>query len=168
MNSSEIRAWNVEADLSKIAKHYPKRTIWSGAKRGYINCLQYHTSDFDYLCQEGMQGHKIVLVSPDETPAIFDNFIYLDRKKEIVLSVTPQYIMPSKNIEKYDPAIRNCFFDNERYLRFFNKYNQKNCELECLTNFTITKCECTVFYMPSSFYIHFFSHQKNIFINFQK
>lgn len=153
VNSSEIREWNTEGDLSGISKHYPKRTIWSGAKRGYINCLEIHTDDFDYLCQEGMQGHKIALLSPEEVPAMIDNFIFLPNEREVVLSVTPQYIVPSKNIEKYEPELRNCFFDYERYLRFFHKYNQRNCEFECLTNFTISKCGCTIFYMPSGFLI---------------
>ena len=145
--------WNSDSvNISDIDSVYPKRTIWAGVKSGYINCVQVRKSDFDYLCKDGMQGHKIALVSPDEVPAIIDNFIYLPNDREIVLTVTPQYIFPSKNIEKYDPEIRQCYFDYERYLRFFKYYNQRNCELECLTNFTVAECGCTNFYMPSELF----------------
>lgn len=44
---------------------------------------------------------------------------------------------------------RQCFFNNERYLRFFKLYTQANCELECLTNHTLKECSCVKFSMPS-------------------
>lgn len=152
INSTDNREWRSEGvNLSDISKIYPKRTIWSGARRGFISGFKVFEDYFDYLCKDGMQGYKIALLSPYETPGIFDNYIFLPNSREIVLSVTPQYIKPTKNIETYDPQLRNCFFDYERYLRFFNKYNQRNCEFECLTNYTITKCGCSTFYMPSKY-----------------
>lgn len=43
---------------------------------------------------------------------------------------------------------RKCYFQDEGHLRFFKSYTQVNCELECLTNHTLTKCGCVKFYMP--------------------
>lgn len=43
---------------------------------------------------------------------------------------------------------RQCYFQDERYLRYFKVYTQSNCELECLTNYTLHKCGCVKFYMP--------------------
>lgn len=43
---------------------------------------------------------------------------------------------------------RQCYLENERYLKFFNIYSQQNCELECLANLTITECGCAKFSMP--------------------
>lgn len=43
---------------------------------------------------------------------------------------------------------RQCFFNEERYLQFFKVYTQQNCELECLTNFTLSQCGCVKFSMP--------------------
>lgn len=34
---------------------------------------------------------------------------------------------------------RQCYFDSERKLRFLKVYTQRNCELECLANFTLAK-----------------------------
>lgn len=33
-------------------------------------------------------------------------------------------------------------------MRFFKVYTQTNCELECLTNYTLAKCNCVAFSMP--------------------
>lgn len=43
---------------------------------------------------------------------------------------------------------RQCYFNGERYLRFFQVYTQQNCELECLANYTMAKCGCVKFSMP--------------------
>lgn len=43
---------------------------------------------------------------------------------------------------------RQCFFNDERYLRYFKVYTQQNCELECLANFTLATCGCVKFSMP--------------------
>lgn len=43
---------------------------------------------------------------------------------------------------------RQCFFNSERYLRFFKHYTQHNCELECLANYTMKTCGCVKFSMP--------------------
>lgn len=44
---------------------------------------------------------------------------------------------------------RNCYFENERYLRYFRAYNQFNCELECWANVSLKYCGCVKFSMPS-------------------
>lgn len=43
---------------------------------------------------------------------------------------------------------RQCYFQKEKYLRYFRSYTQSNCELECLTNYTLKSCGCVKFYMP--------------------
>lgn len=43
---------------------------------------------------------------------------------------------------------RQCFFNSERKLRYLRTYTQRNCELECLANFTLAVCGCVRFSMP--------------------
>lgn len=43
---------------------------------------------------------------------------------------------------------RGCFFDAERYLKYFQIYTESNCWLECLTNRTLFLCQCVFYYMP--------------------
>ncbi len=44
---------------------------------------------------------------------------------------------------------RQCYFDGERQLKFFQIYTKANCKLECLTNMTLRYCRCSAFFMPS-------------------
>jgi amiloride-sensitive sodium channel len=44
---------------------------------------------------------------------------------------------------------RQCYFPDERQLKFFQMYTKSNCEFECLTNLTLRYCNCSTFYMPS-------------------
>jgi Amiloride-sensitive sodium channel len=41
---------------------------------------------------------------------------------------------------------RNCYFERERKLKFFNVYTKHNFMQECLTNATIEVCECAKFF----------------------
>lgn len=43
---------------------------------------------------------------------------------------------------------RQCFFNSERTLHYLKTYTQRNCQLECLANFTLAKCGCVKFSMP--------------------
>ena len=64
--------------------------------------------------------------------------------------VQPRIMTTSDGLRSYNPQIRQCYFQGERYLRFFQVYTQRNCEVECLTNFTFTECGCVGLYMPSN------------------
>lgn len=41
---------------------------------------------------------------------------------------------------------RNCYFEDERKLKYFNKYTKVNCAEECVTNSTLEICKCVRFY----------------------
>lgn len=64
-------------------------------------------------------------------------------------AVEPDLIKTSEAVRRFRPEKRKCFMRNERYLRHFQQYSQPNCLLECLTNYTLQKCGCVQFFMPS-------------------
>jgi acid-sensing ion channel, other len=41
---------------------------------------------------------------------------------------------------------RNCYFENERKLKFFNKYSMQNCIHECLSNASLEICNCVQYF----------------------
>lgn len=41
---------------------------------------------------------------------------------------------------------RNCYFSDEKRLRFFNKYSNENCNTECRSNASLEICGCIPFY----------------------
>lgn len=63
--------------------------------------------------------------------------------------VTPEVMVSSLELQQSCSADqRNCFFDNERQLKFFKIYSKSNCEVECLTNITYKECGCVLYWMP--------------------
>ncbi|CAG9808827.1 unnamed protein product [Chironomus riparius] len=73
------------------------------------------------------------------------------------VEVIPEIIKTDIDMKKIDSSVRKCYFDGEKSLKYFNKYSQKNCIIECLTNFTLSMCNCTDPSQP--FEIENFCHQ---------
>lgn len=51
-------------------------------------------------------------------------------------------------IRELNTSRRNCYFNKERYLRFYKTYTPHNCQLECLSNYTVAKCGCGSYSLP--------------------
>ncbi|KAG4075709.1 hypothetical protein HA402_003534 [Bradysia odoriphaga] len=85
----------------------------------------------------------VIFHAPDEAP------LY-DRHSEVVrikpgkynyIEITPHLVV-SEGIEHYAPEVRQCYYSNERHLKFYKNYTQNNCESECIVNYTIAQCGC--------------------------
>lgn len=69
--------------------------------------------------------------------------------EQMEVTIKPTITTTSNGLRSYDPNLRQCYFNDERRLRFFKVYSKNNCELECLANFTKKVCQCVKFSMPS-------------------
>ncbi|KAM7342302.1 pickpocket protein 28-like [Cochliomyia hominivorax] len=127
---------------------YPQRSILSSARNGLTVAMLALDRDFDYTCRNFKQGYKIYLNSPESVPIMSQNHILVPHDKEVLVSIIPQYITSADNIRSIESEKRQCYFSDERYLRFYKSYSQSNCQTECLANFTINKCGCAKFWMP--------------------
>lgn len=83
-----------------------------------------------------------------EYPQLLNQHFRVPLDQEVAVSVTPRMIETAESIRSYKPHRRQCYFNHERYLKYFRVYTQTNCELECLTNFTLKRCGCVKFSMP--------------------
>lgn len=54
-----------------------------------------------------------------------------------------------ETVKVWSPQKRGCYFENERYLRYFRIYTKNNCERECDTNNTYDMCGCAQLSQPS-------------------
>ena len=120
-----------------------------GTSDGLIAVLRLFEQDLEYLCRGPVQGFKIILHTPSEVPEVSKHYFRVPTFQEVMMSVKPQMITTSDDLIGYKPNRRQCYFNSERQLRFFKVYTQRNCELECLSNFTRTECGCVKFSMPS-------------------
>ncbi|XP_073819614.1 pickpocket protein 28-like [Musca autumnalis] len=127
---------------------YPARTLKSGARTGFQLGVKNLKEDVDIGCSGPTRGLKILLHSPDDVQIVGENFVRLSMNRQASIAVKPQMMTTSKAIEQFTPEQRQCLMPGERYLKFFKVYTEKNCELECLTNFTLAQCGCVRFAMP--------------------
>lgn len=63
------------------------------------------------------------------------------------LIIRPQLI-DTENLQNYDIDKRQCYFENEKKLFLFKNYTRSNCQLECLVNYTLLRCNCAHFSHP--------------------
>ncbi|XP_047997216.1 2-amino-3-ketobutyrate coenzyme A ligase, mitochondrial isoform X1 [Leguminivora glycinivorella] len=110
--------------------------------------LTTDTRDMDLVCRGPVQGFKVWLHNPAELPNMGQNFFRLPIQYQSAASITPKMMDTSEGLKGYAPNKRGCYFPEDRYLRFFRIYTQRNCELECSSNFTAKMCGCVPLYMP--------------------
>lgn len=143
--AQQIGLWT---DIKHMILIYPKLILGAGLKAGMFLLLSVNKSDIEYRCKGFSQGFKLILHSPTDIPRFYKHFYRIGMKREVSFSVKPHVIRTSKNLYNYKLETRKCYFENERKLKFFKIYTQSNCELECLTNYTLNLCHCVRFGMP--------------------
>uniref|UniRef100_A0A182PN36 Pickpocket n=1 Tax=Anopheles epiroticus TaxID=199890 RepID=A0A182PN36_9DIPT len=131
-------------------KVYPLRVANPGSKAGLLVLMKSDLEDMDYLCG----GYQSQIHNPDEYPQISSQAIRVPMNQALTMRIDPHMITTSDNVMSYEPAKRLCYYPHERYLRFFRIYTKSNCELECLSNFTLHMCGCVQFSMPRAADVH--------------
>lgn len=144
---------DVESDhdlIERVLKEsLPHRVYGAGFPSSLYLTLRISKPDIDFLCGGTAQGFKIKFHTPGQIPQVSKKSIQLSPDTLKIFSVSPQLTRANDNILKYSPDVRECYSLLERKLRFFQLYDQRNCEVECLANFTLAQCGCVKFSMPS-------------------
>uniref|UniRef100_A0A182Q784 Uncharacterized protein n=1 Tax=Anopheles farauti TaxID=69004 RepID=A0A182Q784_9DIPT len=109
--------------------------------------LVHYPLKIDTSCVRG-RGYKVLIHEPTVYPDLSKRNIRLSVSQTLTVALKPNIMMTSPELAKYSAQKRQCYFDHEHRLRFFRLYNQDNCELECLTNYTLQRCGCVHFSMP--------------------
>ncbi|RZC35740.1 ASC domain containing protein [Asbolus verrucosus] len=104
--------------------------------------------NLDYACKGPVQGYRVSLHAPTDVPRLRHEYFRVPLDHSVVGAIQPVMITTSPSIKKYSPKKRGCYFQEERYLRYFKIYTSANCKLECLTNLTLDNLGCVNFYMP--------------------
>ncbi|XP_075210433.1 pickpocket protein 28-like [Lycorma delicatula] len=136
-------------DNSKF-ETYPQRVLHAGKKSSLNIVMMAYNKDLDYSCRGAVQGFKVLLHNPAEIPRVGERYFRVPLNQVVQLAVKPDIMTASKTLSGYSPYERQCFFQHEKQLKYFKVYTQRNCELECLTHFTLKECGCVSYYMPRS------------------
>ncbi|KAF5270642.1 hypothetical protein FQA39_LY01380 [Lamprigera yunnana] len=127
---------------------FPIRAISAGQGAGLSVLLRAYEEDLDYVCRGPVQGFKVLLHHPADVPRVSQQYFRAPLNQEIVVAIKPDMMTTSDGLKDYHPHRRQCYFPSERQLKFYKVYTQQNCEIECLTNFTLHRCGCVSHYMP--------------------
>uniref|UniRef100_A0A182PN37 Pickpocket n=1 Tax=Anopheles epiroticus TaxID=199890 RepID=A0A182PN37_9DIPT len=144
--------WNMDEGYSNWAgaETYPRRAFGAGIRAGLFVILKVQSADMDYLCGNSFQGFRVHLHSPVAYPRMVNQFFRIPLSQEVSVSVDPLLFDTSPNIRRYHPNRRLCYYNHERYLRYFKVYSKFNCDIECLSNYTLKTCGCVPFPLPRS------------------
>lgn len=112
---------------------YPTRVIGSGSSTRVALLLIMKKKDIDYACSP-YDGYKLILHTPDEVPQPNLHFHKIPLGMETQISIQPKVMTTSDDLRSYTPEDRQCYFDDEKSLRFFKHYSQENCKLECFAS----------------------------------
>jgi acid-sensing ion channel, other len=66
---------------------------------------------------------------------------------DVDVLITPEIIRTDEALRSYEPKKRDCYFEDERKLKFFKDYTKRNCEFECFAGANF-RSECKPFFVP--------------------
>ncbi|KAG5680508.1 hypothetical protein PVAND_010015 [Polypedilum vanderplanki] len=141
------KEWSLDQGFS--TKH-SEHEIPVVAQKGLSIALYLHhkKKDADNLCPALFSAFNYYFHLPNEilTPMHLRQFVPFGQKKFVSLSA--RAYKTNEGLRKLKPKVRDCYFEGEKKLKFFKSYTKRNCEFECMTNYTLKICGCSKFSMP--------------------
>jgi acid-sensing ion channel, other len=112
---------------------YPVRNLGSGLQNGLVLTITIPKQDIynGMSCFKSPGTFYMALHSPDEIPRMGSNFFKLSYDVQTKVGVQPKVTSTSDSLRAYTPKQRQCFFDDEKQLKFFKTYSQSKCFDEC-------------------------------------
>lgn len=139
--------WSPEVGY-KSNQSVPLRAFKSEAKDGLVLYLPQHAEGDPNTCPYETSRLKVIVHSPGEFPRVTQNYFSVPFAHEVSVAIKPVVMTTTADLAGYSTESRQCYFNNERSLKFFKFYSQNNCEHECHTNFTRVTSGCVKLSMP--------------------
>lgn len=146
------RIWSLENGYDRQSaidpKAYPYEILSDGERGAFTIILRLYANDLDFLCRGPVVGYRVGLHVPGELPQMSSHFVRIANERDTSITIRPEVVRTADSLRNYPPNARGCYYPNERMLKYFKEYTQRNCELECLTDHTLENCRCVKFSMP--------------------
>lgn len=148
-NGYQAVEWNPEGGYPKnLPKNYvPRRTAGTGETLGFSITLDVDVDNY-YCSSCSSIGFKIALHSPTETPNMQESGLLLAAGRETKIRIRADKIESEQQLRSMNKRSRQCLFQHEKRLLYFQYYTQRNCEMECLAALMIKYCGCISHFMP--------------------
>ncbi|XP_063377476.1 pickpocket protein 28-like [Cydia fagiglandana] len=147
--SNAQKGWSLEKNYNSSAKDvFPRRGRPNGAVEDLFISLK-EIKNRDFACDRNTRpGYMVYFHHPADLPQASLHNYAAQPGKTTSFAIKLDILDTADELAHYSPKVRQCYFPNERYLQFFQKYTSLNCQLECVTNYTVKICGCVSFYMP--------------------
>ena len=142
----KTRHWTADNNYEKTINYTVPFRITS-INDGLYFGLHTNKSDIDEQCETN-RGYRVILHHPAEVPTLSQRYTLLSSDQNYRFWIKPDIITTSTNLQDYDPHKRGCYFAHEKKLKFYKVYTEPNCRQECVSNYTIKICGCSLFYTP--------------------
>lgn len=78
-----------------------------------------------------------LLHAPTSTPEMVEYGFAISPGTENFMSVRAEVLFSDEDIKDISYKIRQCWMQDEKYLRYFKPYAYLNCQMECASNHTL-------------------------------
>lgn len=136
--------WTLNRGYQTSEDIVPFRAVYGNSFKLLMSINESNTD----LCKDRREGFKVTYHLPNEIPTVFHDHDFIGFQRKLVVEIKPQVHSMDPTLQKFSVDKRRCYFDGERMLKFFKSYTKIQCNLECLTNYTLHTCGCVQFSMP--------------------
>lgn len=127
--------------FSKRPETYPRRVQGSGKHSGLLFLITQKQ------VPGVLEGFQISLHLPCEAADLSRQLFLLPFNKIATLQLTPE-LRVTESLRNYDSEVRQCYFQEEKKLKFFKLYTKSNCNYECSINHIREFCKCVPDHLP--------------------
>ncbi|KAG5671927.1 hypothetical protein PVAND_002095 [Polypedilum vanderplanki] len=148
--NDEKMTWTLDKGYS--SKHRDNQNPYRATKHNRIGVyISLSHENANNPCPIVGKVFRVIFHLPNEIPTIFHNEHFVSYHYQKTFFLTATSYRSDKELRRYSPNIRGCYFQDERKLKFFKSYTKTQCDYECLTNYTLEICGCVRFSMPHEF-----------------
>ncbi|CAO1344894.1 unnamed protein product [Diamesa hyperborea] len=123
----------------------PKKTQYFGPDNG-LSVVLNPIFEKNAITSVNSEGVAMMLNNYDLYPGKRSKMSFLPHQQETFVDIRPERTECSNQVKDLPVSDRGCIFDNEFRLKFFPKYSEENCKIECLMLQTIKYCECLPYF----------------------
>ncbi|CAG9571859.1 unnamed protein product [Danaus chrysippus] len=143
--------WDLDGGYPKVFPPkpgmLPYRVMASGEVNGLDIELYLNTSDHQFECDGNNIGFNVLIGSPAEH-VYKSTILRLPMDRMTTVEVSAITYKTDSSLRALSPEQRQCFFQNERELKYYKFYTDTNCKLDLRIRKTIKQCNCVLFHWP--------------------
>ncbi|XP_026318129.1 pickpocket protein 28-like [Hyposmocoma kahamanoa] len=146
--------WNLDDGYPKVfppdQTTLPFRVMASGETNGLGLDLFLNTSEHQFACDGSSIGFNVIIRSP--TDHVYTSTVLrLPMERMTTIEVNPITYKTDANLRQLSPDRRQCFFQNERKLFYYEFYTDSNCKFDLLLREAVKVCKCVLYNWPRKF-----------------